>query len=174
MRAANPSGAPPLLLGAGGLSTGATLVSVLSLGGVGAVFGTRFLLTPEAGYSPAQKAALQRARLGHTLRTLAFDEARGTTGWPAKVDGRALNNATAREFAEARDRSPDAINRRMERYQQAVREDDMNRIVTWAGTGVASMHDDIVPAEDVVRDITKEALEALERLSSWLKPDNTI
>jgi nitronate monooxygenase len=110
-----------------------------------------------------------RARGGDTGRSVAFDEARGTTGWPARVDGRGVFNTTVREFVEARDASPEAVRRRMERYRQADLEGDVDRIVTWAGTGVGSMHD-ILPAEEVVKQITQETLEALARVGQWVHP----
>ncbi|KAI9511544.1 2-nitropropane dioxygenase [Russula earlei] len=87
------SGAPPVLA-AGGLSSGAHLAAFLTLGAAGAVVGTRFLLAEESQYSDAQKRAIIAAKAGSAVRSFAFDELRGTTGWPA---GRGADVARIKE-----------------------------------------------------------------------------
>jgi nitronate monooxygenase len=82
----------PCVLAAGGLVDGNHVAEMLDLGASGAVLGTRFLLSPESLYTDAQRAALIDAKGSPTVRTMAFDEARGTLGWPAGVDGRGLKN----------------------------------------------------------------------------------
>jgi len=82
------------VLAAGGLATGAHIASMLALGASGSVLGTRFLLSPESLYTNVQKAALIDADEMATVRTMAFDTARGTLGWPANIDGRGLKNGT--------------------------------------------------------------------------------
>ncbi|KAL9932441.1 hypothetical protein V8E36_008558 [Tilletia maclaganii] len=163
----------PLLLGAGGLSDGASLAAVLALGGHGAVFGTRYLLTPEAMYPPAQKDLLkslggppssssseESAGDQLTLRTMAFDDARGTLDWPTGVDGRGVRNQTVIEYE--RDPSEGAQAGRQKRYDQAAAEKDVERITTWAGTGVGVMSD-ILPAKELTQRLTREAEDALRR-----------
>lgn len=88
-----PNDAPPVLA-AGGLANGAHLASLLTLGASGAVFGTRFLLSPESLYSNAQRQALLAANTTASVRTMAFDHARNTLGWPHGIDGRGLRNST--------------------------------------------------------------------------------
>lgn len=85
---------PPagVLLLAGGLSSGAHVASLLALGASGVVLGTRFLLSPESLYTDAQREALLRAKNNSTVRTMAFDHARGSLDWPEGIDGRALRN----------------------------------------------------------------------------------
>lgn len=83
-------GHPPPLVGAGGLAIGAQIASLLTLGASGVVVGTRFLLSPESLYSDSQRQALITS--SNTVRTMAFDYARNTLGWPEGVDGRALRN----------------------------------------------------------------------------------
>ncbi|KDN49579.1 inosine monophosphate dehydrogenase [Tilletiaria anomala UBC 951] len=153
----------PLLLGAGGLSDGASLASILTLGADGGIFGTRFLLTPQASYTRAQKNVLLRSD-GATLRTMAFDEARGTTGWPAGVDGRGIRNATVDDYEAQRGGNAEA---RREVYAEAANKGDENRIVTWSGTGVGNMRD-IVDARELVMRLSQEARAAVERCSDYL------
>ncbi|KAK0545442.1 hypothetical protein OC846_004001 [Tilletia horrida] len=165
----------PLLIGAGGLSSGASLAALLALGAQGAVFGTRYLLTPEAMYTSGQKDLLKTlgSASSHgdnkkdepagdhlTLRSMAFDDARGTLDWPAGVDGRGIRNQTVIEY-EA-DKSAASQSNRQKRYTQAAEEKDVNRLITWAGTGVGVM-EDIVPAKELTERLTREAEEALQR-----------
>jgi nitronate monooxygenase len=82
----------PPVLAAGGLVNGGHLASLLTLGASGAVFGTRFLLSPESQYSDVQRQALIAARTSDSVHTMAFDYARNTLGWPRGIDGRGLRN----------------------------------------------------------------------------------
>lgn len=171
----NATRTTPPVLGAGGLADGHSLAALLAAGCAGGVFGTRFVLTPESTYSQVQKEELVKARSSATLRTFAFDDARGTLGWPHGTDGRGLRNKTVEEYerdlqeqVKAGKENPEAAKRRMERYKQAAKENDTDRIVIWSGTGVGAM-DAIVPAEQVVQQITDEAVQALVRVQSYLQ-----
>ena len=86
-----PKAGPPVLA-AGGMAHGGHLASLLALGASGAVFGTRFLLSPESLYSDVERKALIEAKTSSSVRSMAFDEARSTLGWPRGVDGRGLRN----------------------------------------------------------------------------------
>lgn len=147
---------PLPVLAAGGLSNGRQIAAFLTLGASGAVLGTRFLLTPESLYSPAQKAALLAASATDTVRTLAFDEARDTLGWPRGVDGRGLNNALVRD-REAH--GVDVATLRARFAQHAGH--DADYAVVWAGTGVGSMRE-IKGAQDIVHELHGEILARLQ------------
>lgn len=171
----NTKQATPPLLGAGGLADGRSLAALLSAGCAGGVYGTRFVLTPESTYSQLQKEELVKAKGSATLRTFAFDDARGTLGWPSGTDGRGLRNKTVEEYerdlqeqVKAGKEDPEGAKKRMERYKQAAKENDTDRIVIWSGTGVGAM-DAIVPAKQVVEDITGEAIEALAKVQSYVQ-----
>lgn len=151
----------PLLLGAGGLSSGSHVISCLALGAVGAVYGTRFLLTPESCYPEPRKQILLQAREGSTIRSMAFDEARNTLEWPQGVDGRGLRNATVADYEAGLGDSTG----RQDTYARAEKQGDAERLIVWAGTGVGNM-DKISPAGDVVRELEQEAIESLERVKS--------
>ncbi len=145
------------------MSDGASLQAVLRAGADGAVFGTRFLLSPDALYSEEQKARLQAASSDQAVRTMAFDHARNELGWPAGVDGRGLVNLTAEEWdaidpsdREPTSGSPLTYKAFQDRYKEAVVTGDPRRIVTWAGTGVGRMTA-VMPAEDIVREIAYQA-----------------
>lgn len=147
VRAAMPADGP-LLFAAGGLADGREARQLLDAGADAAVFGTRFLLTPESLYSDAQKDMLIRAgsaapgrqggdRSEPTIRSTAFDEARGTTGWPDGVIGRGLHSRTIAEYHAGNDT-----------FRTAYSPVQLDRVVTWAGTGVVRIND-LLPTEQL-------------------------
>ncbi|KAF8661282.1 hypothetical protein AX16_001382 [Volvariella volvacea WC 439] len=159
--ALTPRDGPPIL-GAGGLANGSQIASVLSLGAAGVVLGTRFLLSPESRYTKAQMQAIIDANLGSTVRTMAFDHARGTLGWPDGIDGRALRNLTVDDF----ERNRDTTEIRQE-FQEAVRNDDPTRMLVWGGTGVGLMNK-ILPAKEIVEELHRECVDTLRATSDLL------
>lgn len=148
---------------------GSQLAAMLTQGAAGVVFGTRFLLTPEALYSDAQKKMLLEAGGDSTIRSMAFDDARDTLGWPKGVDGRGIVNETVHDFhsADKQGSMDSGAAERRARYKLAEAEKDAKRIVTWAGTGIG-LGTKILPAEDVVREISQEAVEAIRRTSAYV------
>ena len=146
-----PESSPPILA-AGGVVNGGHLAALLTLGASGAVFGTRFLLSTESLYSNVQRQAILAASSSSSVRTMAFDYARDTMGWPRGIDGRALHNGscfvyhrrnkcsfmpcidTVEDFRNGVD-----IKTLRARYAEGEGKDDLNRIVVWAGAGVGLM-----------------------------------
>lgn len=157
-----PENSPPILA-AGGLVNGGHLAALLTLGASGAVFGTRFLLSPESLYTDAQRRALLAASSSSSIRTMAFDHARGTTGWPPGIDGRALRNSTVEDFEKGVD-----IETLRSRYVEGVRKGDTDRIVVWAGAGVGLMNK-IQPAKEIVEEIEHECIERLTSVAFLCK-----
>ncbi|KAH7890683.1 2-nitropropane dioxygenase [Phlebopus sp. FC_14] len=145
----------PLLLAAGGLMTGGQVASVLTLGADGAVLGTRFLMAPESQYSGAQKKALVAAQNGATVRTMAFDRARGTLDWPPGIDGRGLYNSTVKDLDDGVD-----IETVRAKFNDGVRTGDPDRMLVWAGTGVGLVSE-IKDAQAVVWELHKDIVEHL-------------
>ena len=130
-------GTAPPVLAAGGMSTGIHAATYLTLGAAGAVLGTRFLLTPESQYTPAQKVALLAARSpSATVRTLAFDYAGDTDYWPAHIDGRGIRNEIVEDVEAGVDH---AVVRA--RGEKATEREDASYMVIWAGQGVELMNE---------------------------------
>ncbi|KAN0066550.1 hypothetical protein ACQY0O_000644 [Thecaphora frezii] len=174
LKPTNAAARTPPLLGAGGQIGGRSLASLLALGCAGGVFGTRFLLTPEALWSQHEKEVLLRAKSDDTKRSGAFDDARGTLGWPTGVDGRGINNLTVTDYERDmelekgnEDKAKEGVVRRKERYKEAVSESDVERLVIWSGTGVGAM-DRILPATDIIAEITREAVEAIQQAHGYV------
>ena len=138
----------PPLLAAGGVATGKQAASLLTLGAAGVVLGTRFLLTPEATYSQAQKNALLAATdASATVRTVLFDQLRGTIGWPAGVDGRALSNESIR-----RANNGESVADLQSFFDKSTRDGDAAGMLVWSGTGVGLMRE-IKPAAVSCKDL---------------------
>jgi nitronate monooxygenase len=150
------------VIAAGGIADGRGVAAVLVQGAAGAALGTRFLVTPESLYTDAQKALLVSAGPGDTLRSMAFDDARGTTNWPAGIDGRGLMSPTVAEYedAAARGAIDSEAEQRRNRYSALVTAGETERMITWSGTGIGSITS-VVPAGEIVSSITAEAARLL-------------
>ena len=105
---------------------------IITHGADGVVMGTRFLATTESLYSEAKKTRICEAKAEDTVRSLAFDLARGTTDWPQDIDGRALRNESVEDYDTGVD-----VQRLRAAYDQALPTQDFNRVEIWAGTGVS-------------------------------------
>lgn len=156
-----PKDGPPLLA-AGGLSTGGHVASLLTLGVSGVVLGTRFLMTKESFYNEVQKNVLVMASGNATVRTMAFDRARGTLDWPEGVDGRAIYNKTVEDVDDGVD-----IEIVRENFNRAIQDRDPDRMLIWAGTGV-DLVTEIQTAQDVVRELHADMMEHLGLVSTLI------
>ncbi|KAF8199173.1 2-nitropropane dioxygenase [Pholiota molesta] len=152
----------PPILAAGGVATGAQVAALLALGASGVVLGTRFLLSPESRYTDGQRRALLDAESTASVRTMAFDYARNTLGWPKGIDGRGLRNATVDDY----DRGEDITIIR-EKFEQGLREDDSNRILVWGGSGVGLMSQ-IKPAMEIVKELHEECTHRIKYTAGLL------
>lgn len=148
------------VLAAGGVGDGRGLAAALMLGAEGALIGTRFLATPEAGIAPGWKDAIVAAGVADAVQTDVPDLTWGTS-WPGATV-RVLNNAVIRAW---RGREHDVPGRRDE-LQAAVlaaqAREDPEGIFMYAGHA-AGLVREIVPAGDIVAHIVAEAETALTR-----------
>lgn len=147
------------VLAAGGLADGRGLVAALALGAQGAIFGTRFIATPEAQAAPGYREALVEANEADTVRTRSF------TGKPA----RALRNQRTDEWeAKADEIQPfpmqGAISGRegVMDYMGRGTYFDRERTFLPAGQGTGLIHE-IKPAAEVFQDIVREAEETIRK-----------
>jgi nitronate monooxygenase len=122
---------PPLLLAAGGLSTGQDLVSILPYAS-GMVCGTAFTCCPESKYGDIQKSRLLAAKSGDdTVKTASFDRIRGHE-FGDHIDGRALRNSTTREEEEGV-----SVEKLRQRYLNCANEAELlDRSAIWCGTSL--------------------------------------
>jgi enoyl-[acyl-carrier protein] reductase II len=141
------------VLAAGGLADGRGLVAALALGAQGAIFGTRFIASPEAQAAPGYRDAIVRAQDADTMRTRCY------TGKPART--------IATDYAKGWEQKADQIqpfpmqaavsvgNRVMD-YMGVTGHFDPNATFQPAGQG-AGLVDAIKPAGEIVREIVAEA-----------------
>lgn len=133
------------LIAAGGIGTAAGIARVLDRGAVAAQLGTALLRTPEAGTSPAYRAALADAQFAETAVTRAF------SGRAA----RGLANRFIREFDGKAPAVYPQVNQLTRPIRAAAGEaGDPELLSLWAGTGWRDATDE--PAGDLVRRLWRE------------------
>ncbi|KAI0689460.1 2-nitropropane dioxygenase [Cerioporus squamosus] len=165
--AALPHDNAPPVLAAGGLANGTQAAAYLTLGAAGVVLGTRFTLTPECPWPPAdQKPVLLAANSGSTVRTSATDVAMGLTGWPKGINARAIRNRLYEDFEVGL-----PVKLLQERYQEGQKTDDIDYAVIFSGLGVTLMHE-IKPVKDVMEELHAEIVRGLKRSQGLLLPVN--
>jgi len=152
----------PLVVAAGGISTGKQIAALLTMGAAGVALGTRFLFTDECIYSPAQKEVILKAGVNSTIRTLAFDEVGRTMGWPPKHNGRAIANEIIQDVKNGLD-----LDQRLKNFDESAASGDSSRLVIWAGVGVG-LTNKITAAVDVVHDLHRETYECLQSVPKLL------
>lgn len=170
--------APVPVISAGSIADGRGMAAALMLGASGVWMGTRFLASEEASADPSYKERLLRASETDTLlSSKVFNK-----GWVANA--RALRNSTVEAWEAAG--SPEAGERPGERDVVATGSDglpverysssapysgvtgDLEALSNWAGQGVGLVTD-IRPAADIVRDVTAEAIQALQRSGTLIR-----
>lgn len=152
----------PAILAAGGISIHSQWRAVQSLGASGVVIGTGFMPTFESPGPQHAKARILNAGDGgdSTVRTRIFDELRDF-GWPEGYDGRVIRNlVTDREEEDMRTRGvvepkgaeafkvlrEDRTGTK-EDWNRAVKDQDLDFIPLWAGTGVGLLKKQMSAAE---------------------------
>ncbi|MCH7484945.1 MAG: nitronate monooxygenase [Chloroflexi bacterium] len=141
------------VIAAGGLADGRGLVAALAFGAEGAIFGTRFIATPEAQAAPGYRDAIVRSNEADTMRTRAY------TGKPART----IKTAYAEEWEQKKDeiqpfpmQAMISVQNQVFDYPGLTESFDPARTFMPAGQGAGMIHD-IKPAADIVRDIVREA-----------------
>jgi NAD(P)H-dependent flavin oxidoreductase YrpB (nitropropane dioxygenase family) len=158
--------APVPVLAAGGLADGAGLAAALLLGAEGALYGTRFLATPEASIPASYKQAIADSDGHNTLVTEIPDVASGVV-WPgayARVErNRFIETWLGRE-GDLRYQQADAA----AATESALAAGDVDQAILYTGQG-AGLIDSVEPAGVVVEGIVADATALLgERVGSLL------
>ncbi len=152
--------APVPVLAAGGLADGAGLAASLLLGAEGALYGTRFLATPESPIPPSYKQLIVDSDGHNTLVTEIPDVARGAV-WPgayARVErNRFIETWIGRE-GELRHRQAEVAAAARRSFQAG----DTDHTILYTGQG-AGLIDSIEPAAVIVERIVADATRLLGR-----------
>jgi enoyl-[acyl-carrier protein] reductase II len=147
------------VIAAGGMSDGRGLVAALALGAEGAIFGTRFIASPESQAAPGYREALVRSNEADTMRTRAY------TGKPAR--------AIRTPYAEEWETHPDDIQKFPFQAMKSIQNNamdypgltehfDAQKTFMPAGQGVGMIHE-IKPAAEIVADIVREAEAVIDK-----------
>ena len=152
------------VIAAGGLADGRGLVAALALGAQGAIFGTRFIASPEAQAAAGYRDAIVGATEADTVRTRCY------TGKPA----RAIRNQYTDEWEAKADQIQPfpmqagiSIQNRVMDYMGVGNTFDATRTFLPAGQSAGLVHE-IKPAGQIVRDIIEEARQVIE--SRFVEP----
>lgn len=152
---------PIPVVAAGGIADGRGLAAALALGAQGALIGTRFYASDEALGSPRAKQHITAASGDSTERTTVFDTVRRLT-WPPGYTGRALRNPFMARW-QGHDRElATVLEAEAAAFHEAVRAEDFDIAMVWAGEGVDLIHA-TEPAGTLVRSISAQAEQCLAR-----------
>jgi len=159
------------VIAAGGIADGRGVAAVLTLGAAGAWLGTRFLVTEEAYVHQLYRQRVLGADETETVYSTLFDE-----GWPG-VPHRVLENTTVADWKAAgqpeteRPREDDVVAETsngtpIRRYEDSLAVPGMDGSVEelplYAGQS-AGLTQEVQPADELVKTLTEETIEALER-----------
>ncbi len=154
------------VLAAGGLSNGKGLVAALALGAQGAIFGTRFIATPEAQAAMGYRKAIVSAKDDSTVRSRSYTgkparaiRTQRTDEWEAKADE--IQEFPMQAGVSAREGVMD--------YMGRGDHFDPNRTFMPAGQGAGLIHE-MKPAAEVFADIVREAEETIRDLTKLVTP----
>ncbi|MCH7697663.1 MAG: nitronate monooxygenase [Chloroflexi bacterium] len=154
------------VLAAGGMANGKGLVAALALGAQGAIFGTRFIATPEAQAAMGYRKAIVSAKDDSTVRSRSYTgkparaiRTQRTDEWEAKADE--IQEFPMQAGISAREGVMD--------YMGRGDHFDPNRTFMPAGQGAGLIHE-MKPAAEVFADIVREAEETIRDLAKLLTP----
>lgn len=156
------------VVAAGGIASGAGIVSMLALGAAGVSIGTRFIASTEAGVSIEYKNAILNSGLGDIVMTERLSGTPCTiinTPYAKKIGYRQgwferflSNNATTKKYFKMLVQI-----RGMKKLEAAVKPGNYNNL--WcAGKSVALIHE-IKSCHEILSDFEKEMNESVSRIS---------
>lgn len=146
----------PVIIAAGGISTGAQSAALMAMGADGVVLGSRLLCTPECKYSDEMKDGILNAGLNATARSYAFDDVARTRFWPEGIDGRAIANDILVDFEQGLD-----LEARLKKFDEAKEKGEQSRLVIWAGVGIGFVHDK-KDASTIINEVHDELVQTLK------------
>ncbi|KAJ4466767.1 2-nitropropane dioxygenase [Lentinula aciculospora] len=153
--AAVPSG--PVILAAGGVSTGSQVAALLTMGTDGVVIGSRLLCTPECMYPEQSKDVILNSKLSCTMRSTVFDEVNRTAMWPNGINGRAIANDIVQD-----EKVGLSLEERLKKHDESKMNGESNRLVIWAGDAVGFVNDK-ESTQSVLQRLHQDAVTAIRK-----------
>jgi nitronate monooxygenase len=144
------------VVAAGGIMDGAGIAAVLALGAQAAQLGTAFIPCPESGAGELYRAALLAATEDDTSVTENF------SGKPARgLRNRYMRETAAKPFPRLPFPAQNQLTAKLRTASAQAGSPDF--MAMWAGQAVALSRR--LPAGDLVRELEREALEAIDRIA---------
>ncbi|KAI1409491.1 FMN-dependent 2-nitropropane dioxygenase [Hypoxylon sp. FL1857] len=149
---------------AGGIADGRGVAAALALGAEAAVLGTRYMVATESDAQDFKRRAVLSTSDGaaNTVKSQLHDHIQGNMSWPDVYDGRAIVTPTYEDY-----RAGVPLDENAKRFQAAKDSGDLSRMVTWSGTGVGLIKEEL-PAAEITRRVRDGALKAIAGLNASL------
>ncbi|KAI0004750.1 FMN-dependent 2-nitropropane dioxygenase [Xylariaceae sp. FL0662B] len=150
------------LWAAGGIADGRGVAAALALGADGVVLGTRYMVATESDAQEFKRKAILGTTDGgsSTVKSQLHDHIQGNTEWPDIYDGRAVIHPSYQDYQAG---LPLEENRK--RFNAAKESGDLSRMVTWSGTGVGLIKEEL-PAAEITKRVREGALKTIADLKS--------
>ncbi|KAI0597530.1 FMN-dependent 2-nitropropane dioxygenase [Biscogniauxia sp. FL1348] len=147
---------------AGGIADGRGVAAALALGAEGAVLGTRYMVATESDAQDFKRRAILSTSDGgtSTVKSQLHDHIQSNYEWPELYDGRAIVHPSYSDHV-----SGVSLDDNLKRYKAAKDEGDLSRMVTWSGTGVGLIRQEL-PAIEITRRVREEALRVITGIKS--------
>ena len=149
------------VVAAGGIADGRGFASTMMLGAEGILMGTRFYASEEAVGHPEAKRRICEAKEVETTRGILFDITRQRV-WPTPYSGRCLINKHVERWKGKELELLQNIDQIAREYETARRVGDFDIAAVIAGQAVG-MIDEILPAEQIIEMVVREAKQLLGR-----------
>ncbi|KAI2470502.1 FMN-dependent 2-nitropropane dioxygenase [Annulohypoxylon bovei var. microspora] len=152
------------LWAAGGIADGRGVAAALALGAEAVVLGTRYMVATESDAQDFKRKALLSTTDGgaNTVKSQLHDHIQGNKNWPDVYDGRAIITPTYQDHAAGV-----SLDENTKRFEAASQGGDLSRMVTWSGTGVGLIREEL-PAAEITRRVREDALKTITRLKASL------
>ncbi|OTA94681.1 hypothetical protein M434DRAFT_252914 [Hypoxylon sp. CO27-5] len=149
---------------AGGIADGRGVAAALVLGAEAAVLGTRYMVATESDAQDFKRKAILSTSDGasKTVKSQLHDHIQGNMSWPDVYDGRAVITPTYEDH-----RAGVPLEENTKRFKAAKDSGDLSRMVTWSGTGVGLIKEEL-PAAEITRRVRNHALKAIAGLTASL------
>ncbi|KAI1075487.1 FMN-dependent 2-nitropropane dioxygenase [Whalleya microplaca] len=150
------------LWAAGGIADGRGVAAALALGAEGAVLGTRYMVATESDAQDFKRKAILGTTDGgaNTVKSQLHDHIQGNMEWPDVYDGRAVIHPSYQD-----QQSGLSLEENRKRFKAAKDSGELSRMVTWSGTGVGLVKDEL-PAAVITKQVREGALKRIADLKS--------
>ncbi|CAJ2506704.1 Uu.00g078900.m01.CDS01 [Anthostomella pinea] len=149
---------------AGGVADGRGVAAGLALGAEGVVMGTRYMVATESDVQGFKRKAILSTSDGgvNTAKSQLHDHVQGNMSWPDAYDGRAVIHPSLQD-----EQAGVSLEENTKRFNAAKESGDLSRMVTWSGTGVGLIKEEL-PAAEITKRVREEALKVIAGLKAAL------